>query len=181
VRAVGLKALLVAHESLPGDVAGVVTLDHDAPLFAWQHCGPGADRAVGVDVPAAATATEHVGTGVGRVAQHGQRAAVRQAAVAQLPGPRAAVGAGRETPLGERADHRVGRAGLLEAREDVRDRCADLLIGVHDDAAVVVVVDVAHGEREAQLAALGGRSPRALQAPGEQVQLGFGHRALQAE
>ena len=177
---VGGQALLVGQERLPADVAGVVVLDHDRPLRAWQLDRLGRDRAVRCDGAARAKAPEHVDARVGRVGQHADRARVRQAPPAQLARPRAAIGALREPPLGERADHAIGRAGLRERVEHVGDRGRDLLVGV-DDRRAVLVIEVADGQREAQRATLGRRALGALQPAGEDVELCLGHRALQPD
>ena len=97
---------------------------------------------------------------------------MRQRAPPQLARPRPTIGALREPPALESTDHAVGRAGLLERAEQIGDRRLDLLVGV-DDRLTVLVVDVADREREPQLAALRRRALGALQARGDDVQLGL--------
>ena len=50
-----------------------------------------------------------------------------------------------------------------------------------DDGVALVVVDEADRQRETQLASLGRGPLGSLEPPGQEVQLGFGHGALQAE
>jgi hypothetical protein len=154
--------------------------DHDLPFRARQLDGGGADRAVRVDTPTRAEAAVDVGAGVGGVREHAEHARVGEPPPAQLARPGAAVGARGEPPAAERAHYAVGRAGLLEAGEHVGDRRVNLLVGI-DHRLALVVIDVADGQREAQLAALGGRALGSVQPAGEQVQLGLRHRALEPE
>ena len=103
-----------------------------------------------------------------------------QLAPAKLACPRAAVGTTGEAPAGKHADHAVGRAGLRERLEDVRDRRLDLLVGV-DDRPAVGVVDEADRQREAQLATLGRVTLGALQTHPHHVQFGLGELTLDPE
>ena len=98
----------------------------------------------------------------------------------QLARPHPAVGALREAPALERADHAVGRTSLPEGLVQVVDRRLHLLVGVHDPLAVLVI-EVADRHAQAQLAALGGVALGALQARGHDVQLGLGPLGLQAQ
>ena len=101
-------------------------------------------------------------------------------APAQLPGPRAAVGAAREPPAGERPGHPVGRPGGGERGEHVADRGGDLLVGV-DDHVVLVVVDQPDGQRNAQLAAPGGGPLGLVHPAGQPVELCLAHLALESQ
>lgn len=67
-----------------------------------------------------------------------------------------------------------------EGGEYVGDSRLHLTVGV-DDGVALVVVDEPDGQREAQLSPLGRGSLGTLKATGEEVQLGLGHGALQAE
>ena len=133
----------------------MVVLDQHLPLRAGDLGGHGADVPGGVDGLAGDVAAVDVGAGVGGVLQHLQHPVVGQRTPAQLPGPRAAVGALGELAAGERRHDAVGRPGGGEAGEDVSDGGPDLGIGVGHDHAVLVV-DEPDGQRGAQLAALGG-------------------------
>ena len=85
----------------------------------------------------------HVGSRIAGVLQHAQHAGVGELAPAQLPGPRAAVGAQREPAAGERGDHPVGRPGRGERGEHVPDGGLDPGIGIdHDTAGVAVSLDM---------------------------------------
>ena len=152
----------------------------DRPLGARPDAGRGAHRPVGLHGAAAGVPAEHVGAGVGRVGQHAQHPGVVEPAPPQLPGPRPAVGAQREPPALEGADHAVGRAGGPERGEHVSHRGLDLLVRV-DDHVAVGVVDVADRQRHPQVPAFGRGPFRPLQPAGQQVQLGLAHRALQPQ
>ena len=89
---------LVGQVVVPADVAGVVAVDDDGPLFPGQLGDLGADRAVGLDDPAGVVTAEHVGAGIGRVGQHPQHPGMGEPAPAQLAGPHPAVGPQREAP-----------------------------------------------------------------------------------
>jgi hypothetical protein len=171
---------LVDQVVVPLDVAGVVSGDEDLPLVHRQPGGAGVDAAVGVDPAAGGVPAEHVGAGVAGVVQDADHPGVVELAPAQLPGPGAAVGAQREPASGERRDHPVGGSGRGERGEHVGHRGRDLLIGV-DDGGAVLVVQVADRKRAAELTAGGGGAFRALQPAGEQVQLGLAHGAFQSE
>ena len=158
----------------------MVIVDQDRPLRARQLDHAGHDRAVGPDQAAIAVAPEHIRPGVAGVAKHTPDACVREAAPAQLARPRAAVGAAREPPAGEHADHAVGRAGLPKRFEHVGDCCLHLLVGV-DDRVGLGVVDQADRQRETQLAALGRVALGALQPHPHHVQLGLRELTLDPE
>ena len=119
-----------------------------------------------------AVPAEHVRPGVCRVGKDRTRPGVGEPVEADLPGPGPAVGAAREPAPAERRDHPVGRPGGGERGEHVGDRGGDLLVRVeHTDP--VVVVEVADRQRGAQLTAFGGGPFRALQPPGQQMELCF--------
>ena len=177
---VGGQPRLDRQVLLPGDVAGVMILDHDRPLRAGHLGGHGAHVAVGVDRLAGHMPAVHVRAGVGRVLQHLQHPVVGQRGPAQLPGPHAAVGTLGELAAGERRHDAVSRPGRGEAGEDVSDGGLDLGIGVEHDRAVVVV-DQPDRQRGTQLAALGGGPLGRLQPPGHDVQLRLAHRGFQAQ
>ncbi len=99
---------------------------------------------------------------------------------AQLAGPHPAVGAQREPPALERGDHLIGRPAGPEGGEHVSHRRLDLGVGV-DHGVAVVVVDEPDRQREAQLPPAGGGTFGALQAAGQEVQLGLRHRPLEPQ
>lgn len=109
-----------------------------------------------------------------------RRPRARQPAPPQLARPRAAVCAAGEAPVLEDADDAVRRAGLNERLEQIADRCLDLLVGV-DDRLALVVVEEADREREVQLAALGRVTLGALQPHRHHVQLGLRELPFDAE
>ncbi len=172
VGGVGLQPGLVGQEPIPAEVAGMMVIDDDRPLRAWQLHGGGAHRAVRADHAAGVEAAEHVAAGVGGVGQDAEHAGVGQRAPAQLPGPDPTVGAQREAASLELGYHPVGRPAGAEAGEHIRHRVGDLLVRV-DHGGALVVIDVADRQWEAQLAALGSGPLGALQAAGEHVQLCF--------
>jgi hypothetical protein len=177
---VGRQPPLVGQVPLPADVAGVVVLDHHRPLGARQLGYGGGDRAVRPHRPAGAVAAEHIRARVAGDAKHAECPRMGQLPPAQLARPGPAVGALREAPALEGADHAVGRAGPLERPEYLGDRGPDLLVGV-DDRLAVLVVDVADRQRKPQLAALRRRTLGALQARADDVQLGLRHLRLQRQ
>ena len=134
----------------------------------------------GVDGAAGGVAAEHVRAGVARVLQDPQHAGVGEPAPAQLPGPRAAVGAQREPAAGERGDHPVGRPARGERGEHVPDRGLDPGIGVDHDIAGVVV-DQPDRQRGAQLAAPGRGPLVRLQPLRHHVQFHLSHGALEPQ
>jgi hypothetical protein len=67
-----------------------------------------------------------------------------------------------------------------KARKTSADGRLDLLVGIHADLTVEVV-DVSDRQRQAQLAATGGRLLRLLHTLAQDVQLDRGHRAFEAE
>ena len=154
--------------------------DQHRPLRAGQLDRRGGDRAVRPDDPARAAAPEHVRPRITRVLQHPHDPRVAQHAPPQLARPRAAPRALREPPARERAEHPIRRAGRHERGEHVGDRRLDLLVGV-DDRLAVLVIDVPDRESEPQLAALRGGALGALQPAGHHVQLGLGHLRLQPQ
>jgi len=66
--AVGREPLLVCQKLLPGDVAGVMIVDHNTPLLAREQLDLRVDRAVWIDLAPRAATPEHVCAGVGRIA-----------------------------------------------------------------------------------------------------------------
>ena len=173
---IGGQALLVGQIRFPADVAGLMVADQYRPLGAGQLDHLGRDRAVGSDDPARATAP-HVRPGIAGVLKDSHDPRVRQRAPAKLAAPRPTPDTFGEPPTCKRADDAVRRSGLLECGEQVGDRGLDLLVGV-DDRLALLVVEVADCEREAQLAALSGGAFGALQARRDDVQLGLGTSRL---
>ena len=172
VGAVGGQFCLVGQVLREADVAAMMVGDEHFPLVAGQLGGRGVHRAVRVHDLAGAAPSEHVCPGIDRIAQDPGRAGMGESAPAQLPGPRPAVGAARESASGERAGHAVGGAGLGERGEHIADRGGDLGVGVDDDLAVVVV-DEPDRQRHPQLAAGRGGPFGLLQPAGQPVQLGL--------
>src|SRR6266542_2769174 len=180
VGAVGRQLRLAGQVIRPGDVSLVVVFDQHRPLGAGPFHQPGAHRAVRVDGAPGGVPAVHVGSRVARVLQHAQDAGVGELAPAQLPGPRAAVGAQREPAVLERRDDPVGRSARGERGEHVPDGGLDLGIGVDHDIAGVVVHQPDR-QRGAQLAALGRGALVGVEPLGHHVQFHFSHGALEAQ
>jgi hypothetical protein len=87
---------------------------------------------------------------------------------------------GREPAVAERFDHAAAAPADLEGAEDIGDGRLDLLVGIHADLTVEVV-DVSDRQRQAQLAATGGRLLRLLHTLAQDVQLDRGHRAFEPQ
>ena len=113
----------------PGDVSFVVVFDPCQPFGPGPLHRHGMHGAAGVDGAAGGIAAMRVRPGVARVLQHPQHPGVGKLPPAQLPGPRAAVGAQREPAVLERRDDPVSRPAGGEHREHVPDRGLDLGIG----------------------------------------------------
>ena len=177
---VGRQPGFVRQVVRPGDVALVVVFDQHGPFGAGPFGDRGMHRAAGIDGAARSVAAEHVHPGVARVLQDPQHPGVGELAPAQLPRPRAAVGAQREPPARERGDHPVGRPARGERREHVPDRGLDPGIGVDHDIPGVVV-DQPDRQRGAQLAAPGRSALVRLQPLGHHVQFHFSHGALEPQ
>ena len=89
--------------------------------------------------------------------------------------------AGEQQPVAvERIDDRARRSGPGECCEQVTQRVLNGAVGVKHDVPGRVI-DQADGERHRKLAAAGLGQDPALQPGADEVQLGLGHRALQAE
>ena len=82
--------------------------------------------------------------------------------------------------MGEALDNGVGATGLLEQTEHALHGAAYFVVGIHDDAALVVVAK-AHRQGESQLTLLRLVQLAAQEAPAQEMQLRLGHRALQAK
>ena len=177
---VGRQPGLAGQVVRPGDVALVVVFDQHRPFGAGPFGNRGVHRARRVDGAAGGVAAEHVRPGVARVLQDPQYPGVGEPPPAQLPGPRAAVGAQREPAAPERGDHPVGRPARGERGEHVTDRGLDLGVGVDHDIAGVVV-DIADRQRGPELAALGCGPLVGLQPLRHHVQFHFSHGALEAQ
>ena len=125
-----------------------------------------------------AGAAEHERARIGRVGQevvHGAIAGARPAHAALADRP-----ARQLLALGDQlADDLARRPEPPPQHEHALDRVPDLLIGRQHDPAVLVAVEPDR-QREAQLAARGLVAQPAVQPRADQVQLGLGHRALQA-
>ena len=136
-----------------------------------------------VDVGQLLASPVEVRARVAGVVQREQHEVVAQRLPVGLAGVRPAggVAAGEPKPLGgELLDDRVRRAGLLEALEQVRDRAAHFGVGVECHVAELVICE-ADGQPDAQLAAGGLGQQPALEPGADEVKLGLGDRALQAE
>jgi hypothetical protein len=177
---VGSQAHLVGQESIPADVARMMALQHDRPFLAWRLDLPGVDDPVAVDPALIMEAAEDVRSGVGRIGQQLHRPPVGQAIPTDLAGPSSAICSSREGPVMEGADHAIGGAGGRERAEHVGHRSTDLLVGINHDLASIVV-DVAGRERTTKFSAASGGLPGLLQTARQDVQLGLGHRSLQAQ
>ena len=122
VGGVGRQAGLVGQVVLPGDVAGVMVVDHDRPLLHGQLGHLGVHRGVGLDDAVRVVAAEHVGAGVGGVGQDPEHPGVGEPSPAQLAGPHPAIGAQRESSPLERRHDLIGRPAGTERGEEVSDR-----------------------------------------------------------
>jgi hypothetical protein len=176
---VGGERGLVALVLLEGDVPGVRVFDQHGPLIARLVHG----AAVPVDAGDLAASAVEVGAGVTRVVQHEQRLVVAQRLPVQLAGVRPAGGvvAGERQLLRcERLDHRRCRTGRLERLEQVGERLAHAGVGIERDSAGGVI-DQPDGQAHGELPAPGLGEQSALQSGADEVQLGLGDRALEAQ
>ena len=164
---------------LPGDESGVMAGDQHRPLLAGQ-LPHSADHLPGGVYPFPdAGAAEHERPGIGGVGQQVMHCRVGGRRPADPP--RAGPPAGQQQPVfAQRQQHLAGRAELIEAPVNRRDRLGHRLIRGEDHPAVLVVVQP-HRQALPQLTTCG-LVPQALGEPGaDQVQLGLGHRSLKAQ
>jgi len=161
---VGGQCLLVDLVLRPGQVAGMVVVDHDGPLVGRFGQGVGAP----VQVGGVAGPPVDVGAGVGGVVQDVQDLVVAQAVPVQLAGVgAAAVAAGEEQLLvTEGLDHGERRTGGSEGSGQQRQGAADARVGVQG-YLVAQVVDQPDRQLQFQFPAAGlGQYPAA--EPGSQ-------------
>ena len=151
----------------------------DRPLLQRHLDVVDAHAPVGVDALLAALATEHERAGIRRVGQEVVHRAIARARPADPPLPD---GPARQLlALGDQLHHDLARRPQPPPQhEDALDRVPHLLVRAQHDPVVVVAIQPDR-QREAQLAARGLVAQPAVQPRADQVQLGLGHRALQAE
>src|SRR5271170_7587542 len=108
------------------------------------------DFALGRNLPPILISPIRVSTGITRVLEQPQYPAVGQITPQQLAVPDPAVGALRElkATLCKALYHGIGAARLDKNMERERDGAANLSIGIHDNA-VLVVVRISNGQRMA--------------------------------
>lgn len=151
----------------------------DRPLLERQIDRPPAHPSLFVEELLLAGAAEHERARIRRV---GQERVHRPIGRGRPPHPPRADGASRQPlPLiTENGDDLTRRAVPPPQLEDAADRVADLLVGCQHDPAVLVTVQP---DRKAQLelAALRLVAKPAIQPGADQMQLRFGHRALQPQ
>ena len=133
-------------------------------------------------MPSLPRATIHKGARVARVVEHPQGARVIERAPDHIAFARAVPEAARERPplCAEVLDRCRRRAGAPEGRKEGPDRVLHALIGVEHDPARGII-DEADWYPALQVAAAGFVQEPSLQPRAEQMQLGFRHRALEAE
>jgi hypothetical protein len=177
---VAIDARLIGFVRLPVDEAFVVVGEEDRPFGARQPADSLLDGAVGRDVPLAARSTIDVGTSVYRIGEHVVNRGVRRRHPADAID---AVGLQRERqPFGAKPEPDLAhRAEFSEAGKDGADRAGHRFVGMGPDFAVVVAPHKADWQATAQLAAGGLVANATVEAGAEDMQLGFTHRAFEAE
>ena len=169
----------VGLEGVHRDVTRVMIRDHHPPLLPGQPALPGSDLPVGPQVllgPGAAIAEDPRIGGMGQDVVHRRVPCLRphDLAGAQVP-------PGKQQLIGAETDHDLpGRPEFAEPAEHRGDRLGDRLIR-RDDHLIVVVVVEPGGQVQPQLPAGGLAAQPFGQPRAQQVQLSFGHGALQAE
>jgi hypothetical protein len=175
---VGGQGLLVGLVLRPGQVAGMVVVDHNGPLAGGFDQGAGAP----VQVGAVAGPPVDVGAGVGGIVQDVQDLVVAQAVPVQLAGVgAAAVAAGEQRLLvTEGFDHSERRAGGSEGFEQQRQGAADARVGVQGHL-VAQVVDQPDRQLQLQFPAAGLGQYPAAQPSSQEMEFEFRHLAFEAQ
>src|SRR3954466_3984670 len=168
----------VVLELVPGDVV-VVGIGQERVPLVTRHV---LDQRTTVGAHATSSSAEAVGTGVARMLQNPQHTRVRELAPEDLAIVRIAIDVAGELPflLAEPLGGRGGGAGALEGAEQHANGALDACVGIEPDA-LVRIVDESDRQPHPELAALGLVEDPAAQPRAQYVELGFTHRALEAE
>ena len=157
-RAILEEPALIPLELFPGEVAGVVVVEHERPILGDDATRPPFDPGLlaGQDDVAGPGPPIDIGARVSRIVEDGQDTPVIQGPPVQLAvaAPSVMATGKVELILGEILDHAERGPDPLEGVEDQTQRLLDLLIGVKDELADGVV-DQPDGGSGAELAGSG--------------------------
>src|SRR6266513_2503558 len=97
--------------------------------------------------------------------------------------PKATVSASRKTQivLPEVPNDPISTAGLSEDREDQSHGTLNFGIGIEQNTAGFIAIDIAHRQRETQFSALGLVAFAALEARADKMQFGLRHGPFEPE
>jgi hypothetical protein len=154
----------------------------NAPLRLRNRLHALMDLAMGCDALTILVSSKNIDASIGRIPYQTENTLVTQAPPDESTCPGTSIGAlGKvQAIFGKALDNRVRAAGLLKQPEYQLHGAAYLVIGIQDDAAVIVIAQ-ADGQWEAQLTLLRLVEFASLEAAAQEVQFGLCHRTFETK